>query len=108
MSEEFKGNVPIISITQDGAFFVYFCEEIDKHNIILLRSSCMSRSPRGDKCFDCLLFNPKFTQYYRDNDRCSCGRRVDFGYFMLIYLLEKAELLPDDFKMECCICKKEI
>jgi len=102
MSEEFKGNVPNIIITDDCDFFMYFCQETDR----LLRSSCAWKGTRCDKCFDCLLFSRKFDKYYRDNCRCTCGRSVDLGYFMLIYLLEKAELLPDDFKMKCCICKK--
>ena len=102
MSEEFKGNMPNVGITTDSGYFVYFCKDSGH----LLTSSCAWRSPYRDKCFDCLGFNKRFGKYYWGSCRCACGRKVDFGYFIFIYLLEKAELLPDDFKMKCCICKK--
>ena len=102
MGEEFKGNIPNIAISADFNFFMYFCDDTDQ----LLASPCASRSPLCEECFDCLSFNIRFAKYYYDNQSCSCGRKVDFGYFMLIYLLEKAELLPDNFKMQCCLCKK--
>ena len=103
MVEEFEGNVPDIKIWAENNYFSYICEETEQ----ILRTSCSIRTPLSDKCFGCIGMNVRFNKYFTDNRRCSCGLPIDFGYFVLIYFLEKAELLPKDFKMECCCCKNK-
>ena len=105
--EKFKGNIPNIDISYDHGFFAYYCKDTDQFSSARsLRSSCAYKTVLIDKCFDCLAFNKKFAKFSWNVRKCKCGRSVDFGYFMIIYLLERAELLPKDFKMECCICKR--
>ena len=101
MVEEFEGNVPDIRIISDFTYFAYRCNDTEQ----ILRTSCAIRTPLSDKCFGCIGMNVRFSKYFTDNRRCSCGHPIDFGYFILIYFLERAELLPKDFKMECCVCK---
>ena len=100
MLEDFEGNIPEIRVERVFRSFFYYCKETSKD---LVFPCC----PTSEKCYDCLGFNSKFAYYFEDNIRCSCGKEVDFGYFMIIYCLERAGLLPKDFKMQCCRCKKE-
>lgn len=100
MIEDFEGNLPEIEITYViGEIFIFTCKEEGRD--LMLPCSAMS-----DNCWDCLGLNPKFVRYYKDNARCSCGRGVDFGFFIIIYCLERAGLLCDDFKIQCCKCKE--
>ena len=104
LSDEFKGNLPKINIRKDvGNVFTYICTEADK----ALYSYCSRFIPLSDKCFDCIGMNIRFAKFYRDNNRCSCGYQVNFGYFVLIFHIAKAGLLPDDFMMTCCDCYDE-
>lgn len=100
MTEEFEGNLPEIEISCGNTIFYYFC--VDRSR--MMGRSCMAWSK---KCYDCLGLNPKFIRYYRKYNNCSCGRKLDFGYFMIIFCLENAGLLPKDYKMECCKCKTD-
>lgn len=103
MSDEFKGSIPNIKIsTLDNQVFNYNCG--DEHTS--LYSPCSDRSPVSEKCFDCIGFNRRFAKYFRDNRKCPCGYLIDFGYFILIFHLGKANLLPNDFKITCCHCHK--
>jgi len=100
MTEEFEGNLPEIEITGGRGIFYYFCIETDR----MMTRPCLIQS---EKCYNCLGRNPKFIRFYLFNDRCSCGRKIDFGYFMIIFCLERAGLLLKDFKIQCCKCKLE-
>lgn len=101
MSEKFDGSVPDINIRSlTGAYFSYYCGETNKELI----TCCTTFSPMSEKCFDCIGFNRKFAKYYKDNNRCSCGFKVDYGYFILIFHFDMAGLLPKDFKIMCCNC----
>jgi len=61
-----------------------------------------------EDCHECLGFNLKFERLYSLKSKClSCGMKLNYGYFMIIYLLEKAGLLPKKFKMLCCICRSK-
>ena len=101
MAEEFKGDMPEIKImTPSGWGFFYECVETGK----TLGLPCSRYNPRSDKCFDCIGFNIRFAKYFEDNRYCSCGYKVDFGYFIIIFHFDKAGLLPKDFKMQCCNC----
>ncbi len=101
MSLKFEGNVPDIKIQNlDPTFFIYTCVDTQKS----LNHPCSNMSPLSEKCFDCIGFNKRFGRYFKDNNRCICGSRVDFGYFILIFLLSKAELLIENFKITCCRC----
>ena len=100
MIEDFEGNLPEIEINYIGEVFTFFCKE-ECVGLMYPCSTAMS-----DNCWACLGSNTKFVRYYKDNARCSCGRSVDFGFFIIIYCLERAGLLCDDFKIECCRCKK--
>ena len=102
MSDEFEGNFPDINIVNiDNSFvFNYRCVLTEQ----MLCQSCANRPPWRSNCFNCIGFNKKFDKYYKDNMRCSCGTKLDFGYFMLIFQLEKAGLLTKDFKIQCCYC----
>lgn len=101
MSEEFEGNVPDIIIQSlERSFFAYNCRDTGR----TLTHTCANQTPLSDKCFDCIGFNKRFTKYFNDSNRCSCGWRIDFGYFMIIFFLDKAGLLPKDFKIMCCKC----
>lgn len=101
MIEEFEGNVPEIEVVEDNKkYFYYFCAKTER----MLSRSCRIMS---EKCYDCLGLNPEFINLYIHNNLCSCGRKVDFGYFMIIFYLEEAGLLPKDFVTECCLCKEK-
>lgn len=107
--EEFKGNIPNIEIkSEDGKFFDFECVKTGQG---LVSACTITRGiARFDlsECYECLGYNRDFARFYRVNARCSlCGERVDFGYFIFVYLLEKADLLPKKFKMRCCICDIE-
>ena len=105
MSEEFKGDLPKINITDKGEYvFTYWCAETNR----TLFFSCIKDTILSDECFDCIGMNTRFAKYFKDNRHCSCGYKVDFGYFVLIYYFEKAGILPDDFKMMCCKCYREL
>ncbi len=105
LSEEFEGDVPDIDIkSADGIYFNYICRD----SVQTLSSACTGKSPLSDKCFDCIGFNKRFAKYFEDNRRCSCGYKVDYGYFILIFHFDKAGLLPKDFKMMCCHCNNII
>ena len=106
LSEEFEGNIPNIEITSaTGDIFHYKCAKTKQN----LRSACSSSRAIDyhdlTQCYECLGYNRSFARFYYKNAHCSeCGMRLDFGYFILIFLLEKAELLPKKFKMFCCTC----
>ena len=80
--------------------FTYTCADMDR----ALYRPCDKHTPLSDKCFDCIGMNTRFTKYFEDNRHCSCGSKVDFGYFLLIFHFDKAGILPDDFKIMCCAC----
>ena len=105
MSEEFKGRIPNIKIvTGDNQFFTYHCMDVFR----MLSTACTyGLYTNSEKCFDCIGFNKRFNKYFYSNRRCMCGNSVDFGYFILIFHLGIANLLPDDFKITCCHCHKE-
>jgi len=105
MSDEFKGSIPNIKISGSviDQFFEYRCGDTDRH----LNMPCSDKSPILDKCFDCIGFNKRFGKYFKENRGCQCEYKVDFGYFILIFLIGKANLLPDDFKIACCYCHDE-
>ena len=102
---EFEGRVPEIEIKESTCgIFSYVCK---KHNIRISRP-CRFTINRFDDCYDCLGFNLKFERLYSSKARCiGCTMILSFGYFMMIYLLEKAGLLPKNFKMLCCICREQ-
>ena len=103
MCREFEGEVPEIAIEENSnGIFSYRCNKYDKSIFSPCRVTCESH----DDCFDCLGFNIKFERFYREKARCNdCTTHLNFGYFMLIYLLEKAGLLPSKFRMLCCVCR---
>lgn len=41
---------------------------------------------------------------FRKDIRCKCGDSVEDVYVYIIELLQKANLLPTDFKLVCCSC----
>lgn len=101
MSIEFKGDLPEINIRYEVDYVYYYtCAETGRQ----LFHACDRSTPLSSKCFDCIGMNAKFIKYYIDNRHCSCGYKVDFGYFILIFHFEKAGLLPKDFMMMCCAC----
>ncbi len=99
---EFIGEVPEIEINSScGGIFTYICMKYKKS----ISNSCRATLKRFDDCYNCLGFNLRFERLYKTKARCcGCGMRLNYGYFMMIYLLEKAGLLPNNFKMLCCIC----
>lgn len=101
--KEFKGEIPEITIKENiSGIFTYHCKKYGKS----MMYPCRSYRNDFDDCYDCLGFNVKFERFFREKARCvSCTMRVDYGYFMLIYLLEKAGLLPSKFRMLCCVCR---
>ena len=100
---EFEGRVPEIEINSScSGIFTYVCKKYNRR----ISRPCRMNFITFEDCYDCLGFNLKFERLYLTKTRCcGCGMRLDYGYFMLIYLLEKAGLLPKDFKMLCCICR---
>lgn len=105
MCEDFEGNAPEISIKESSSgIFSYNCTKYNK----TVFAPCRMTHAVFDDCFDCLGFNRKFERFYNKNARCvSCTMKLNYGYFMLIYLLEKAGLLPSKFRMLCCICRSK-
>ena len=107
LSEEFEGNVPNIEIEEEtDNYFYYICAKTKKR----LRSPCCHWVAYDNidfkGCKGCLGLNRDFARYYTKYAKCSgCGMSVDFGYFIFIYLLEKAGLLPKNFKIHCCVCE---
>lgn len=103
MSEEFKGTIPEIEIRETPCgIFTYYCKKYDKS----ISYPCFFSNVVFDDCYDCLGFNKKFIRLFQKNARCvSCTTKLNFGYFILIYLLEKAGLLPSNFRMFCCVCR---
>ena len=99
MIEDFEGNLPEIGIDEIGGIFIFTCKETGAD--LMYPCSILS-----DNCWECLGSNTKFIRYYEDNVRCSCGNDVDFGFFIVIYCLERAGLLSEDFKIQCCKCRK--
>lgn len=102
---EFKGNVPEIEIKKsEGGLFTYYCKKGNKR----IGYPCRIHVNNNDDCYSCLGFNLKFERLYFLKSKCiSCGMKLSFGYFMMIYLLEKAGLLPKKFRMLCCICRRK-
>lgn len=101
MSKEFEGRIPDIEIQEStSGIFTYVCK---KHNV-RIAYPCRQTVCIYDDCYDCMGYNRKFERLYLNSARCcECGMKLNYGYFMMIYLLEKAGLLPKKFKMLCCI-----
>ena len=99
MIEDFEGNLPEIRIDGAANFFSFTCVKTEED----LMFPCTIVS---DNCWKCLGSNTKFIRYYEDNVKCSCGNEIDFGFFIVIYCLERAGLLSEDFKIQCCKCRK--
>ena len=103
---EFKGRVPEIVIRDSPAgIFTYYCKKCDKRISYPCRMNLVNRL---DDCYDCMGFNLRFERLYIGKAKCrECGLKLSYGYFIMIYLLEKAGLLPKNFKMLCCLCRKK-
>ncbi len=102
---EFKGKIPEIEIGNNSCSWVfnYVCKKYNKR----INYPCRMGLDRFEDCYDCLGFNLKFERLYLTKAKCSnCGLKLNYGYFIVIYLLEKAGLLPKKFKMICCICRQ--
>jgi len=110
MSEDFKGEIPEIEIRkQKDGDFSYWCKTAGFEYKPELYMACPKKGTfePTEECYDCIGYNDKFARFYNKNKWCTnCNRKVDFGYFIIIYLLEKAGLLSKNFKIKCCMCKK--
>ena len=105
LSEEFEGNIPEIIIEGETRYFAYICGKTLNN---LYYPCCYTLIHPLEECYDCLGYNREFARFYKENSYCTnCTGKVDFGYFIFIYLLEKAGLLPKKFKILCCKCYKK-
>ena len=96
-------NFPDITIKKKSSVvFFYYCKHTKKHLGVYPCNVITSIL-----CCNCIGLNEEFLDDFWKNGYCGCGEELSFGYYMFIYLLKKADLLPEDFEMECCVCKED-
>ena len=93
-------NFPDIRIAQNEFIFFYYCKHTEE-----FLGSYPCRRIEVMQCRNCIGLNEEFLNDFYENGDCICGEMLSYGYYMFIYTLKKAGLLPKDFKTECCMCK---
>jgi hypothetical protein len=107
--DDVEGDFPEIEITKYASIFEYTCKRTGRYLGISCREfSSINGIEPDSKCYSCVGWDSTMRLLYKMHGRCKCGTHVEFGYFLIIYMLTEADLLPKDFIMKCCACAKEV
>lgn len=84
--------------------------KVEKYNIIWLNNPSTCRHFCKNKNCEVMKNLKELEDEYFKNIRCSLCEtgRIEWGFFLIIHKLKKANLLPKNFTYLCCACYKEI